>query len=253
MDSSTATLLRELALRYETPAFLEGDPSSFMHKVQGDVNREVTAFVAAALSYGSRAQFLPKIQELLDSAEGDMYGWVKEGAFRSLLAHDDRSCFYRLYSKGLMNRFLSALQEMLAHYGSIGTFAEENTREGEAIGTISSFCRYFSERGLATIIPKDTASSCKRLCMFLRWMTRENSPVDLGLWKDFVSRRTLIMPLDTHVLTEAGKLGLTSSRCASMSAARKLTAQMAEVFPDDPLKGDFALFGLGVDGDAPIV
>ena len=55
------------------------------------------------------------------------------------------------------------------------------------------------------------------------------------------------MPMDTHVLTEAGKLGLVQSRTASMAAARRLTAKMAEIFPGDPLKGDFALFGYGVD------
>ena len=83
--------------------------------------------------------------------------------------------------------------------------------------------------------------------MFLRWMVRSGSPVDLGLWADYIDRRTLIMPLDTHVVGEAIKLGLLSSRCASMSAARRLTDALAEVFPDDPLRGDFALFGYGVD------
>ena len=83
--------------------------------------------------------------------------------------------------------------------------------------------------------------------MFLRWMVRDSSPVDLGLWSDKIPRESLIIPLDTHVLTEAGKLGLVSSRCASMAAARRLTTRLAEIFPDDPLKGDFALFGYGVD------
>jgi uncharacterized protein (TIGR02757 family) len=83
--------------------------------------------------------------------------------------------------------------------------------------------------------------------MFLRWMVRDNSPVDLGLWSSFVDKRTLIMPMDTHVVSEAVKLNLLTSRCASMNAARRLTEAMREVFPTDPLKGDFALFGYGVD------
>ena len=83
--------------------------------------------------------------------------------------------------------------------------------------------------------------------MFLRWMVRDGSPVDLGLWADRIDKKSLIMPLDTHVLTEASRLGLITSRCTSMSAARRLTAALAEVFPDDPLKGDFALFGYGVN------
>jgi uncharacterized protein (TIGR02757 family) len=83
--------------------------------------------------------------------------------------------------------------------------------------------------------------------MFLRWMVRDDSPVDLGLWKDIIDKRTLIIPMDTHVMQEANKLGLINSKTASMSSAMKLTAKLKEVFPDDPLKGDFALFGVGVD------
>ena len=83
--------------------------------------------------------------------------------------------------------------------------------------------------------------------MFLRWMVRDNSPVDIGLWSDFIDRRTLVMPLDTHVVQQSMRLGLLESAAASMSAARRLTVTLAEVFPDDPLKGDFALFGYGVN------
>lgn len=82
--------------------------------------------------------------------------------------------------------------------------------------------------------------------MFLRWMVRSGSPVDIGLWSDFIDRRTLVMPLDTHVMQQSRRLGLLKGSCTSMCAARKLTASLAEVFPDDPLRGDFALFGYGV-------
>ena len=78
-------------------------------------------------------------------------------------------------------------------------------------------------------------------------MVRDGSPVDLGLWSSFIDKRSLIIPMDTHVLQEANRLGLITSKTASMAAARKLTARLAEIFPDDPLKGDFALFGYGVN------
>ena len=83
--------------------------------------------------------------------------------------------------------------------------------------------------------------------MFLRWMSRTESPVDLGLWKDFIDRRTLIMPMDVHVMRQSNALGLLKAASASMTTARRLTDAMLEVFPEDPLKGDFALFGLGID------
>ena len=78
-------------------------------------------------------------------------------------------------------------------------------------------------------------------------MVRRNSPVDLGLWADFIDSRTLIMPLDTHVLQQSVRLGLLSGKTATMSTAKKLTDKLSEFFPDDPLKGDFALFGYGVN------
>lgn len=243
IDAATALLLRTYATKYETPEFIVGDPSWFMHQVSGQLNQEMMAFLAMALSYGSRAQFLPKIQWLLDSAQGEPDEWVRSGAYASVLEADDKACFYRLYNKGLMRAFLDACREMLQSCGSLGEFVPK----GCTIDVLDALCAYFSARGLSVIVPKDTTSSCKRLCMFLRWMVRDGSPVDLGLWADKIDKRTLIMPLDTHVLTEAARLGLIQSRCTSMSAARRLTAALAEVFPDDPLKGDFALFGYGVN------
>jgi uncharacterized protein (TIGR02757 family) len=81
-------------------------------------------------------------------------------------------------------------------------------------------------------------------------MVRDNSPVDLGLWADFIDRKTLIIPLDTHVLSQSVRLGLLNSKTASMATARRLTAALSTVFPDDPLRGDFALFGYGVNNAA---
>jgi uncharacterized protein (TIGR02757 family) len=83
--------------------------------------------------------------------------------------------------------------------------------------------------------------------MFLRWMVRDNSPVDLGIWSDFIDKRTLIIPMDTHVVNEAIALKLIDSPSTSMSNAIKLTKRLSKTFPDDPLKGDFALFGYGVN------
>lgn len=83
--------------------------------------------------------------------------------------------------------------------------------------------------------------------MFLRWMVRQNSPVDLGLWK-WADPAELLIPLDVHVMQEAAALGLIpSNSTASRKTAQLLTSQLNQVFPGDPCRGDFALFGLGVD------
>ena len=83
--------------------------------------------------------------------------------------------------------------------------------------------------------------------MFLRWMVRKDSPVDLGLWNDIIDQRTLIMPLDTHVIQEANRLGLIKTKSTSMKIACELTEKLRKIFPEDPLKGDFALFGYGIN------
>ena len=83
--------------------------------------------------------------------------------------------------------------------------------------------------------------------MFLRWMVRRGSPVDLGLWK-WADSASLLIPLDVHVMQEAAKLGLIpEGATASRKTAELLTSALVEVFPGDPCRGDFALFGLGVD------
>ena len=238
------TLIR-YARQYETKEFLIGDPSWYMHQVEWDENRETMAFIASCLSYGSRKQFMPKIQQLLDHSQGEPYLWVREGRYRQLFRPDDKSCFYRLYSNAVMFGFLSVFQQLIERYGTLGGYVRQNASDG--LGAVQAICSYFGDNGVCVVVPKNTQSACKRVCMFLRWMVRGNSPVDLGLWADFIDRRTLIMPLDTHVLAEAMRLGLLKSRCASMSAALRLTESLAAIFPDDPLLGDFALFGYGVN------
>jgi uncharacterized protein (TIGR02757 family) len=144
-----------------------------------------------------------------------------------------------------MYHFLHAYQQLLQEHGTLGNLLRHQAHDG--LSAVGSICRYFSQHGISVVVPKDTQSACKRVCMFLRWMVRSNSPVDLGLWSDFIDRRTLIIPMDTHVLQQSVNLGLLSSKTATMSTARRLTEALAEIFPDDPLKGDFALFGHGVN------
>lgn len=240
--------LKELAEKYETPDFLNGDPSWFMHQVEGRQNQEAIAFVASCLSYGSRKQFFPKIQHFIDCSEGNVYEWLKEGRFEHDIPNDD-NCYYRLYTNSMMNRFLKAYRQLILDSGSLGEYLIDNGVDN-AMKALEAITSYFASQGIEVIVPKNTKSSCKRICMFLRWMVRNNSPVDLGLW-DFIDKRTLIMPMDTHVLQEANAMGLIDSHSASMSSALRLTARLASVFPEDPLKGDFALFGYGVNKQHP--
>jgi uncharacterized protein (TIGR02757 family) len=249
VDNSTKNMLRAYAARYETRDFINGDPSWFMHQVKGSDNQEWMAFLASGLSYGRREQFMQKISILLHSCEGDICGWLRDKGYESLFEKDDRRCFYRLHTRGDLYSLCDACRHVQNEYGTLGAMLRTqgiNT----ALGAIQYICSVFSTLGSGGIVPKDATSSCKRLAMFLRWMVRQQSPVDLGLWT-FISPATLVMPLDTHVLRMSRHLGLLSSGTASMSSAIRLTAALSEVFEGDPVKGDYALFGYGVNHREP--
>ena len=256
--------LKTLAQRYETREFLAGDPSWFMHQVEGEANKELLAFIASALSYGSRKQFMPKIQRILECSSGNVEQWLAAGIYRADIP-DNEECYYRLYTNHTMRTFLNALAEMVRQHGSMKNYVRQELEKlppypsMQAIDAVEAITRWFSQISSkamgnnanvgagGSVIPKDAASSCKRICMFLRWMVRDGSPVDLGLWSDIIDKRTLIIPLDTHVLQEATRIGLLASKSTSMSTAMRLTDKLRDIFPSDPLKGDFALFGIGVD------
>ena len=247
MKSEVRDFLVSSAERHENESFLKDDPSQFMHKAKGERNREAVAFVAAGLSFGSRKQFLPKIARIVELSGGDVDGWIRDGRFEASFPADSKKPFYRFFSEGTMNAFFRVYRDILNRCGSLGECLESaGVRDGlaavEKIVELFSCCE-----GAYSVVPRNPRSACKRVCMFLRWMVRDCSCVDLGLWSAFIPKETLVVPLDTHVLSEAEKLGLVNSRAASMAAAVKLTGKLKSVFPSDPLKADFALFGNGAN------
>ncbi len=239
-------LLRKLSEKYETAEFLNGDPSWFMHQVSGQENQEVMAFLASVLSFGKRELFLPKIHSMLEKSGGQTVDWIRNGSYHCDIA-DNNNCYYRFYSNHMMLEFLDALRDLIISNGSIGAFAKEYAKRNTALEVLEAFGDYFRERGIKGMVPSPRSSVAKRPCMFMRWMVRDNSPVDLGLWSGFIDKRTLYIPLDTHVMQEAVRLELISGKTASWKTVSNLTEALKEVFPDDPAKGDFALFGYGVD------
>lgn len=247
MDKAIKQKLKELADKYETTGFLEADPSKFMHLVEGAANQEAAAFIASSLSFGSRSQFLPKIAEILDLAEMNPDRWVRQGMFENNFKPGDHQTFYRFYSRSDMNMFFKTYQNIMHNCGSLGGLIKSD-KCLSALDAVKSISQRFDNPPSRSPIPKDHRSACKRICMFLRWMVRDNSPVDIGLWAHLIDKKTLIMPLDTHVIHQSKNLGLLKNSNATMSSALKLTEAMKEVFPDDPVRADFALFGLGVDG-----
>lgn len=242
-------MLTRYAALYETADFLNGDPSWFMHQVRGTANQEVIALLASCLAYGNRRQFMPRIQSILNTCEGEPAQWITSGNFSQTIPDDPTRCFYRLHTFHNVNSLLSCLQQILCKHTSLGSCLQTSFTAGKvsAFDALQTLTALFSAFDTGGLIPRNTTSCCKRLCMFLRWMVRNNSPVDLGLWSDFIDKTTLIMPLDTHVVHQAQRLGLLTSSSSSMSAALRLTAKVKTIFPHDPLLADFALFGYGIN------
>lgn len=235
--------LVRLADEFETPAFLENDPSRFMHAVRGAANREAVAFAASALSFGSRAQFCAKIEDLLDACGGDMARWIDSGGYARAFAAGDGRCFYRFYTRGDMRAFFDAYAAVVRAHGSLGAYVRGRAA-GHGPQAVAAIREAFA--GAGGLVPQSPGSACKRVCMFLRWMARDGSPVDLGLWSGFLDKSSLAMPLDVHVMRQSRMLGLSKSQAPSMRVALALSQTLSEAFPGDPLRGDFALFGLGV-------
>ena len=247
MDEKTAAKLRFLADKYETRDFLKRDPSQFMHRYQSPLDQETVAFLAASLSFGRREQILLHIERVLQKCQDSPYEWIISGKFNTFFIESEKS-FYRMYSYKDMRILCKRLQEIFLKSGSMGTYIKEKKDNFPYLfmaiqDSFPKECR---------IIPSGKQSASKRIQMFLRWMVRKNSPVDLGLW-DCYQASDLIIPLDTHVMQEATKLKLLSAsasgkvRAASLKTALELTAELALAFPQDPVRGDYALFGLGVD------
>jgi uncharacterized protein (TIGR02757 family) len=237
-----AARLRRLAARYETPAFAEADPIGCL-RFCPPAELETAAFVAASLSYGSRTQFIPKIHSLLAQTRPTLRSWILSSSYTAIFPPNDTRSYYRLFTRAHMHAFFTELRTILLRHGTLSGYLQ-SVGATTAPSAVRSICSAFGGRA-APVIPKDATSACKRLCMFLRWMARDNSPVDYGIWSPWLDKRTLLIPLDIHVLRQANRLGLIHTQSPTMRTAERLTAKLQTVFPDDPCKADFALYGLG--------
>ena len=257
--------LRSLADRYEVASFVDEDPSQFLRWYRPENGRgtvadvEAAAFIAAMLAFGNRKQFIPKVRGILETSDrslGSVTAWLKAGAYCGDFPHGDAK-FYRFYSYDDMQIFFGELAAILKEAGSLGEYFRLRASEGIWHTAQNEPCFELdfpllheiisSSFPKSAIVPKGRNSANKRIHMFLRWMVRRDSAVDLGLWT-WADPAGLLIPLDVHVMQEAIGLGLLQEgAAASRKTAELLTTAMKEVFPGDPCRGDFALFGLGVD------
>nr|DAR80485.1 MAG TPA: Protein of unknown function (DUF2400) [Caudoviricetes sp.] len=241
--------LKRWAEQYETAEFIQSDPVQFPHRYDSRVNIEISAFVTAWIAWGSRKQIIKKA-DFIDREifHGAPYHYIvgtdTQGAAPEWKQYKGSTeSFYRTFTFGDFHDLCARLYDVYTSAESMeAAIKKTHETNGEtALSTLQSL--FGSVNGIPDF---ETQSACKRLCLFLRWMCRKGSPVDFGLWT-VCEPRNLIIPLDTHVHKQAIRLGLTTRRTSDLRTAIEITDRFAEIFPDDPTKGDFALFGYGVN------
>lgn len=245
--------LDEKVAQYNGLNFIELDPISIPHRFRKKQDIEVAGFFAAILAWGQRKTILSKCNELLarmDDAPYDFLIHHSESDLKVLLGFKHRtfnevdalyfvhflSCFYRQQAS-LEAAFL------IGQTGAVGSMET----------MLTQFQRYFFSLEGAPLRTKKhisspaTRSACKRINMYLRWMVRQdNQGVDFGIWKA-ISPAQLICPCDLHVDRVGRKLGLITRKQTDWGTAIELTQMLRTFDAKDPVKYDFALFGLGVE------
>lgn len=241
--------LKRWAEQYETAEFIQSDPVQIPHRYDSRVNIEISAFVTAWIAWGNRKQIIKKA-DFIDREifHGAPYHYIvgtdTQGTAPEWKQYkNSKESFYRTFTFGDFHDLCERLNHVYTNWENM----EAAIKYSHDINGEPSLQTLFSLFGSVNGIPDGTTSTaCKRLCLFLRWMCRKGSPVDFGLWT-VCEPRNLIMPLDTHVHKQAIRLGLTTRRTSDLRTAIEITDRFAEIYPDDPTKGDFALFGYGVN------
>ena len=219
---------------YHRADFIQSDPVQFPHRYTLKQDIEVSGLLTAIMSFGNRKQILKKADELHGLMGDSPYQYVLSCQWEKDFPSGATNSFYRMLSYADFYGYFRRLYIAYTQFESL----EEALMLYPGI-PMEKLCAF---------LEVSAKSPQKKLNMFLRWMIRRDSEVDLGIWESF-DRRDLIFPLDTHVCLVAHYFKLTDTETFSLKNARQITAALAKVFPDDPCLGDFALFGLGVNGE----
>lgn len=250
--SDLKVFLDEMSDHYNGPDFIEKDPISIPHQFSKLQDIEIIGFWVAMLAWGQRVTIINNANRLIELMDGAPHEFI--------LQHEekDRARFadfkHRTFQYTDTLYFLEFLQWYYrGHHSLEDAFSRHLTKHS---GTVEPALRGFHElffsldnapqRTRKHIATPARNSSCKRLNMFLRWMVRQDDKgVDFGLWTQ-IRPRQLLMPLDVHVDRVARKYGLIDRKQTDWKTVLELTERLRAFEPEDPVKYDFALFGLGV-------
>ncbi len=238
---------------YNTPGFIKNDPIQIPHRFSKLQDIEIMAFWTAMLSWGNRTTIINKCTELSSLMDHTPHDFV--------LNHQDadlkrfKNFKHRTFNLTDTLYFISFFKHYYQQHESLEhAFSKAINTNDEHIGEglIHFHQQFFSLDNAPHRTTKHVAnplrkSTCKRICMFLRWMVRnDNKGVDFGLWQS-IKMSQLLCPLDVHVERVARKLNLIQRKQRDWLTTIELTEALRQFDKHDPVKYDFALFGLGVE------
>jgi len=239
--------LDQKVMEYNTPGFIPNDPVSIPHRFSRKQDIEITGMWTAILSWGLRATIIRKCTELFEMMWNSPYEFIVNHSDEDL--KQLQSFKHRTFNATDTLYFISFLREYYSANESLEDLFLADSMEDGLKRFHREFFRlpYAPNRTKKHIATPERNSACKRLNMFLRWMVRrDNAGVDFGLW-DRIDPAALICPCDLHVDRVARKLGLIKRKQTDWHTAMELTDNLRILDARDPVKYDFALFGLGIE------
>lgn len=247
--------------QYNRPDFIENDPIGIPHQFKLKQDIEIMGFWASILAWGQRKTIINKCNELIALMEGTPYDFIMNHQdsdlkrflnFKHRTFNDTDALYFIEFFRQHYNQYPS-LENAFTGNKLKSQFRNECLGENEVSGILNSFRTYFFSlpdfplRTKKHVSSPSQKSACKRLNMFLRWMVRDDGKgVDFGIWKT-IQPSQLICPTDLHVERVARKLKLITRKQVDWQTATELTLNLQKFDPTDPVKYDFALFGLGIE------
>ncbi|MCF7927519.1 MAG: TIGR02757 family protein [Spirochaetales bacterium] len=248
MNEAVRFFIEEVYTRYHHPRYISPDPLELLSPYKNAGDREIAAFIAAALALGRVDQIVLNVRELLERL-GPPRRTLEKSSLDSLRRRFE-GFRYRFFRGEQIAGLFSALSGVIGEYGSLNTAFLSDFRC--STGSINDALKRFVLRiraaakiDLGILVPDPAlGSACKRLHLYLRWMVRSDR-VDPGGWTG-LSPKDLIVPVDTHILRSARMLGLTARKTADVRTAGEITSSFRTIDPDDPVRFDFSLSRLGI-------
>lgn len=243
------TKLEELADKYEAESFIKDDPIQFPHRFTRLEDIEIAGFVASLFAYGNRKIFIKKLDELFQIMQNEPLKFVLKFNPEILNGFN-----YRFAKDFDIIEIFRILKKLYTEQKGLKSLFEYGYKiDNSILKMFQAVADYFYSnianevgQGFYHLIPNPkNGGAMKRMNMFLRWMVRKG-PVDLGCW-NFISEGELLIPLDVHVARLSREMGLLKRSSNDFKAVLELTENLKKINPQDPVKFDFAIFGLGVN------